>query len=332
MKLPQEFCRLPVRFDAEHLSEEARALPPEAWKRHPLAYPGNSAVRLISGNGGENDDMGGQMAATAHLEKCLYIKQVLASFGVAWSRSRLMMLGPGAQVPQHCDINYHWYTRVRVHIPVITFPEVRFHCGQAAVNMRAGEAWIFDNWRPHKVVNPTSHQRIHLVADTVGNAGFWDLARRGQWGGFEQQAGGETVPLGYEPSRHSPLLTERFNVPVVMPPGEIEGLLSDLLQDLTVHSEERASLEALARFRMLLTALIQEWRHLWSLYGASAEGWGTYAALRDHVRLELKKVAAPVVTRSNQLSALQVADARVLRHVVNPPGIEAFRKPDQPPS
>ncbi len=332
MKLPHEFCRLPVRFDAERLSEEARALPAEAWKRHPLAYPGNSAVRLISGNGGENDDMGGRMAATGHLEKCPYIKQVLSSFGVAWSRSRLMMLGPGAQVPQHCDINYHWYTRVRVHIPVITFPEVRFYCGQAAVHMQAGEAWIFDNWRPHKVINPTPEHRIHLVADTVGNAGFWELARRGQWENFERRTGGEVSPLRFDPANSPELLTERFNVPAVMPPSELEVLLGDLLQDLAVPAQDRISIDALTRFRMLLNGLVQEWRHLWSLYGDSAEGWAAYMVLRDRVRQELRKVAAPVVMRSNQLSALQVADARVLRHSVNPPGTEAFRKPDQTPA
>ena len=40
-----------------------------------------------------------------------------------------MRLAPGAGVPEHADINYHWHTRVRVHIPVFTSPAIRFHCG-----------------------------------------------------------------------------------------------------------------------------------------------------------------------------------------------------------
>ena len=46
--------------------------------------------------------------------------------------------------------------------------------------MPAGEAWIFDAWRLHNVLNPTGDQRIHLVADTVGSATFWDLVARGE--------------------------------------------------------------------------------------------------------------------------------------------------------
>jgi hypothetical protein len=46
---------------------------------------------------------------------------------------------------------------------IFTRPEVRFHCGGEAVHMAAGEAWLFDNWRLHRVENPAPHERIHLV-------------------------------------------------------------------------------------------------------------------------------------------------------------------------
>ena len=69
------------------------------------------------------------MRPTPHLAKLPYVRQVLASFGVVWGRSRLMRLDPGAVVPEHADINYHWFYRVRVHIPIFTRPEVLFHCG-----------------------------------------------------------------------------------------------------------------------------------------------------------------------------------------------------------
>ena len=64
-----------------------------------------------------------------------------------------------------------------MHIPVVTWPEVRFHCGDESVHMAAGEAWLFDNWRRHSVVNPTDNDRVHLVADTFGNLDV--LAARG---------------------------------------------------------------------------------------------------------------------------------------------------------
>ena len=176
MRLPQPFIRLPLRFDTDRMRAEVAALPASAWASHPNDIAGNSSLRLISVDGGDNDAVDGVMLPTAQLRSSPYIAQVLASFGVVWGRSRLMRLAPGAEVPQHSDINYHWFTRVRLHVPVITRPEVRFFCGEDAVHMAAGEAWLFDNWRPHRVINPTPHERIHLVADTSGTAAFWQFA------------------------------------------------------------------------------------------------------------------------------------------------------------
>ena len=63
------------------------------------------------------------MQETGHLKACPYIRQAIASFGEVFGRSRLMKLGTGSEVSQHVDFNYHWYTRVRIHIPIITNPD-----------------------------------------------------------------------------------------------------------------------------------------------------------------------------------------------------------------
>ena len=152
-------------------------MPADAWAPHPHGTPGNTSVRLVSADGGENNRLDGDMRVTPHLARAPYIRQVLASFAVPWSRTRLLRLAPGAGVPKHADTNYHWFYRVRVHIPVITREEVRFHCDGESVHMAAGEAWVFDNWRLHHVVNPTPDERIHLVGDTAGNAAFWRCPR-----------------------------------------------------------------------------------------------------------------------------------------------------------
>jgi hypothetical protein len=73
-------------------------------------------LRLISVDGGENDEVDGLMKPTPALQHLPYVRQVLASFAVVWGRSRLMRLAPGAQVVEHADINYHWHYRVRIHI------------------------------------------------------------------------------------------------------------------------------------------------------------------------------------------------------------------------
>ena len=69
MRLPKPFYRLPLRFDVERLRAEVAAMPAQAWVRHPNDIQGNSAVRLISVDGSENDDVIGRMQATPHLEQ-----------------------------------------------------------------------------------------------------------------------------------------------------------------------------------------------------------------------------------------------------------------------
>ncbi len=137
------------------------------------------------------------MAPTPHLQRCPYIQQVLGSFRVVLGRSRLMRLGPGATVPPHSDVNYCWFHRVRIHIPVVTSPRVSFSCGGQTVHMAAGEAWVFDNWREHTVHNGGDADRVHLVIDTTGNAAFWNMVEASQSGGFGARSGPEPKIVPY---------------------------------------------------------------------------------------------------------------------------------------
>ena len=52
MRLSHPLLQLPIRFAAEKLAEEARALPLSALMPHPTDFAGNDAVPLISPNGG----------------------------------------------------------------------------------------------------------------------------------------------------------------------------------------------------------------------------------------------------------------------------------------
>ena len=144
-----------MTFDAERLREEVSQFDAVNWKEHPQQFDGNSVVHFVSVGGGDNDIMLGMMAATEHLSRCAYIRQILGCFNTPIGRSRLMILAPGAKVPEHTDIHYYWRNRVRIHIPIQTHPDVEFHSNSECVHMGLGEAWIFDNWAPHKVVNPT---------------------------------------------------------------------------------------------------------------------------------------------------------------------------------
>ena len=315
MRLQRPFCRLPIRFDAAKLREEIEAVPASAWSAHPSGYAGNSALRLITAHGGANDDVTGPMRPTAALQACPYLQQVLGSFGVVWSRSRLMKLGAGGKVPQHSDVDYHWYYRVRIHIPVITFPEVKFHCGGQTVHMAAGESWIFDNWRQHSVDNDASQDRIHLVADTMGNERFWDLAARGQWDHFDRPA---TTPLlRYNPGIATSLLTERHNQSPVMLPAEVEALARSIAADFAMQTDTPASRQAIERWSAILSGFCAEWRQVWSLYGDSLEGRPHFAELRNALRQHLAGSIEPTVyLRSNGVTAHSAVRSGILLYLL----------------
>lgn len=307
MRLAQPFRRLAVAFDAARLREEIAQLPAEAWSAHPGALPGNSALRLISVEGGENDATNGAMRPTPHLARLPYVRQVLASFGVVWSRSRLLRLDAGASVPAHADINHHWYSRVRVHIPVVTQPAVRFHCGGESVHMAAGEAWIFDNWRLHHVENGGDAPRIHLVADTSGSAAFWRFAEQGG------VPGTDTRLVRFDPHLDAEPLAERASPPLVMSPAEVDLLLADLRAELTALDDTAKSRALLAQYHGLLDALMRDWRQLYALHGEQSGGWTAFEQLRDAVRAAASELGGRLVVASNRVAANRVLEGRVLR-------------------
>ena len=307
MRLPRPFYQLPILFDVPRLQAEVAALPDEAWAPHPDGVPGNSAARLITAGGGETDAHVGSMQPTRWLAAMPYLRQALASFGVVWSRSRLMRLAPGVGVPEHADINYHWHTRVRLHIPAFTTPAVRFHCDGVSVHMGEGEAWIFDNWRAHHVENGADRDRIHLVADTSGTADFWQFALadappRAEWR--------TVVP---DTAANAPLLTEADQRSPVMPAAEVQLLIDDLRCELVATRDANA-----AAFDALLVRFVQDWRQLCALHGVHGQALQAFGRLAMSVFEAARPLAGGLVMRTNGASALLVLEKRVLQHVIAP--------------
>ena len=141
MKLRVRFLQLPILFDAERLAQEVLAIPESAWRPHPKNFAGNDALPLITTDGDPaSDARAGPMAPTSHLLACPYLMQVLGTLGATWGRARLMRLSGDAEVTAHVDTDYYWRDRMRVHVPIVTQPTVRFLCGGEEVNMKAGNA------------------------------------------------------------------------------------------------------------------------------------------------------------------------------------------------
>lgn len=273
MRLPTPFIQLPLRFDAARLRAEIEQFPEQEWRPHPQGFPGNSALILVSRGGGDNDELSGSMAPSPRLARCPYLCQVLASFRTVIGRSRLMRLAPGAEVTPHSDIDYYWRERVRIHVPIVTDPSVRFNCDGTEIHMAAGEAWIFDNWRPHRVINPSGITRIHLVVDTVGSADFWRLAARGTLPGSTP----EPVPaVAFDGRTRANFPLERFNAEPLAHPAAVRSIAQELIAELRA-LPARGPREA--RIEQLLLDLAHEWQALWSVYGPDPSGYPHYALL-----------------------------------------------------
>jgi hypothetical protein len=270
MNLQFPFYKFPFRFDVERLLAEVDAIPESAWRFHHENFKGNSALHLITTNGGINDEFEPPMRPTEVLGQCPYIRQVLAQFRTLLGRARLMRLEPGHGVPAHFDMQHYWRTHTRVHIPLRTHPDIRFHSGDVSVHMAAGEAWTFDNWRVHKVVNETEVRRIHLTFDTYGSTAFWTMAK---------PLGREEPPrfVAYDEAARPELAFETFVDNPVMAPGDVELELSRFASDAAAYPGNDKA--AMAKLMNTLSWLRNEWRVLWCGVGPTPEGVPQFVAL-----------------------------------------------------
>ena len=312
MRLSRPFIRLPYRFDAKRLAGEVDRLSDRQWMPHPSGLPGNSAIALISSGGGDNNSFEGEKRPTPHLAACPYVRQVMASFGEVLSRSRLMRLESRAEVSLHVDFNYHWFNRVRIHIPIVTDPRVIFHCGAERLHMAAGQCWIFDSWRRHRVVNDSSGHRVHLVIDLCGSGRFWRRVEALA----QDPAALPVTDVPYEPGRTAELRTERFSSLPVMAPGECAALIEDLIADFSANPNNDSTL--VTAYAALLRDFAQDWRELWLLHGHRPEGFASYRRLIAHTREKLHPDRRALTTASNGIGVNAVFVQRVLNAALAP--------------
>lgn len=305
MRIGRPLLKLPVKFCGDTLAREVSALPTDAWMEHPAQYDGNTAVPLVSPDGRLTDDASGPMAPTQWLSQCPYILETMGALNSTWGRSRLMGLGSGASVPEHVDVHYYWRTHLRIHIPVITNPEVLFICAGEAVHMKPGECWILDSFYMHSVRNGGADTRIHLVLDTVGSSTLWDLIDAALDGRKEERF----VTPGA--SNEAEVNFEQLNSPLVMSPWEMQCHLT-YLGEWTDPVPGKAEILAIAdRFLMA-------WSGSWARFGASLEGLHDYTKHLNDVRSALAARRGPPVIMRNDRPLGDAIDRFILRNAISP--------------
>ena len=316
MKLDTEFIKLPLLFDVERLILEIAQFTDDDWMPHATGYTGNSSIPLISLQGENNDALHGPMRSTSALDSCDYIRQILTDFDEVFSRSRLMRLDAGSEVPPHVDVNYHWHNRVRIHIPITTTDNVLFYCNERHVNMAAGECWIFDSWSEHSVKNNSDETRVHLVLDTTGSPRFWQLAEQGFWPFKDRQSPPATPKvIQYEPDKSSNIRTEIYNAPLVLSPGELEYLTAILINDASRSPE--SDQEGINKYKWVTKNFVRAWREVWSEHGMKPSGWPLYHHLVKQVNIAISTITPDLVLSSNEVELAPAFRGLVLYSAIN---------------
>jgi hypothetical protein len=252
------------------------------------------------------------MGPTEALGRCEYIQQIMQELDSTWGRSRLMGLEAGAVVPEHVDVHYYWRTHLRIHIPVITNPDVSFTCAGQTVHLQAGECWVLDSFHRHSVKNGGSDTRIHLVLDTVGSPRLWDLMDAALTNPDEEKL----VAPGATPAR--PLQFEQINAPAVMSPWEMQSHI-DYVAGWT---DPVPGLEPISR---ILDRFVMAWGGTWARFGTSDEGLPDYIRHLTEVRSALGALSGPPVLMRNGVQMLGSLQSYVFGNAIAPAKIRELQ-------
>lgn len=170
--------KFPLSFDVPRLQADLANVLGRHWVAHynKKDYQGNwNSLSLFSSDGKSGTIYAmpatDQIIETEVLADCPYIKEVLDFFQFKKTAVRLLRLEAGAQIKPHTDhcLGYEDGT-FRLHIPIVTNPDVEFILDNRRIVMNEGECWYINANFIHSVANRGKQDRIHLVFDGERNA------------------------------------------------------------------------------------------------------------------------------------------------------------------
>lgn len=171
------FAKLPVPVSLHAMkSELSQAL--LNWDAHfnPMNYKGKwTGVVLRSVAGREDSIIPGFTSAdvyTDHANLLLFpaIKTFLENLQCTIGSVRLLNLASGSDIKPHRDYELCFEQgEMRLHIPLVTNPEVEFDIHGQRLVMKEGECWYMNANLKHQVSNKGQSDRIHLVIDCQVN-------------------------------------------------------------------------------------------------------------------------------------------------------------------
>lgn len=167
--------RLSPSYDAERMTRDVATLADLARARPgPFPTSGWEGIALVQADG-RADNTRSPMPSrsgpqpTPALASCPYLAEILASLPGPILGARLLYLEPGGVAPLHRDPIGFPVGVVRLHVPIVTHPDVEMWLGGERTRWAEGELWFGDFAFPHRLANPSSITRIHLVLDVCAS-------------------------------------------------------------------------------------------------------------------------------------------------------------------
>lgn len=96
------------------------------------------------------------------------IEAVAKSYGYAgYDTCRIMLAKLMARrvIAPHRDVGRSFELTHRIHVPILSSPDVVFTVGDENCYLAPGHAYEINNLRRHGVVNDWQHDRVHLIFD-----------------------------------------------------------------------------------------------------------------------------------------------------------------------
>jgi hypothetical protein len=169
-------------FDIARLQADLDVLRHERWgAQRPFGQDGMHraveidwqilSLRSIGGDPARTDPGGAGLedyADTPWLAKAPYLSETLIAIPAPVRGVRLMALGVGTTVHEHCDTKYGFACgTLRLHVPIDTNPESIAVIDGRSHHWEAGRLWFGDFGRRHYVANTGDRTRVHMVIDCL---------------------------------------------------------------------------------------------------------------------------------------------------------------------
>jgi hypothetical protein len=168
--------KLPRTYDVELLRQDLQTLRDVQGAPQPGPYHAGEWTGIALHSMGGKDSVFPSAAGmdryqeTDNLKRAPYFKYVLDDLKCPKEVVRILFLPPGGHIKDHFDFHTSFqFGLLRLHIPIVTHPDVVFLIAGQRMVWSPGELWFGDFSKVHSIKNDSQVVRVHMVIDVQIN-------------------------------------------------------------------------------------------------------------------------------------------------------------------